>query len=308
MIFPHSATGKLRLIVLLFSSAIGCRSINEFRFHKIQDTPKNYSNSWSEIMRNPQLCRCCLSTTRHIFNGVLLGHQVNYFECPVCAYIQTETPHWLDQAYAEAINVSDTGIMVRNQTNARIVIATLMHLGELDSTVVDCAGGYGILVRLLRDFGINALWADRYCQNLLARGFEHRTEPAALVTAFEAFEHFENPAEELDRLLTLAPNVLFSTELIASPAPQQADWWYYGKEHGQHIGFFRIKTLEKIAKERGKFLVTNCKSYHLITERPVNSFKWNLIIKRNKLVPVVLRSRLRSKVWSDHELMGGAIK
>lgn len=259
-------------------------------------------------MSQPQLCRCCNSATNLVFSGLLLNHAVSYFDCPACTYVQTETPHWLDQAYAEAINDSDTGIMARNQSNARIVLATLMLLGKLDSTVVDCAGGYGILVRLLRDYGINALWSDRYCQNLLARGFEHRAEPAELVTAFEAFEHFVNPAEELDRLLSIAPNVLFSTELIATPAPQQADWWYYGREHGQHIGFFRLQTLEKMAKERGQFLVSNGTSYHLMTDKPVNSFQWNLMIKRNKLIPLILRGRLQAKVWSDHELIAGLVK
>jgi len=259
-------------------------------------------------MSQPQLCRCCNGITDPVFTGMLFNHAVSYFDCPVCGYVQTENPHWLEQAYAKAINVSDTGIMARNQSNARIVLATLMMLGELDGAVVDCAGGYGILVRLLRDYGINALWSDRYCQNLLASGFEHGGEPATLVTAFEAFEHFVNPAEELDRLLTIAPNVLFSTELITCPAPQQAEWWYYGKEHGQHIGFFRIKTLKKMAKERGKFLVSNGTSYHFITNKPVNSFKWNLMIKRNRFIPILIRGRLQSKVWSDHELMAGITK
>ena len=189
-----------------------------------------------------QICRNCNSHMVALFAGELIGHQVSYFECLNCSYIQTEDPFWLDQAYAEAINDSDTGIMVRNQSNARIVLATMLLLKNLDGTLVDCAGGFGILVRLLRDYGINALWLDRYCNNILARGFEHTNEKAVLVTAFEAFEHFVNPAEELDRLLAIAPNLLLSTEIIADPAPKPQNWWYYGKEHGQHIGFFRIKT------------------------------------------------------------------
>jgi hypothetical protein len=52
---------------------------------------------------------------------------------------------------------------------------------------VDCAGGYGILTRLLRDIGVDALWSDPFCQNLMALGFEHSNEPAELVTAFEEF-------------------------------------------------------------------------------------------------------------------------
>ncbi len=257
-------------------------------------------------MSNTRFCRCCHGEINRIFTGTLINHKVSYFECTACGYVQTETPFWLDQAYTEAINTSDTGIMVRNQANARIVLATLLLMGKLDGCVVDCAAGYGILVRLLRDYGINALWSDRYCQNLLARGFAYTCEPAALVTAFEAFEHFVSPAEELDRLLTIAPNVLFSTEIIATPAPQPADWWYYGKEHGQHIGFFRIKTLEKMAKERGKFLVSNGTSCHLMTDKTINYMLWKIMIKKSRLIPFLLRKRLNTKVWSDHALMAGA--
>jgi hypothetical protein len=259
-------------------------------------------------IKNTQNCRNCKGIVDEIFTGKLIDHLVCYFECPTCGYVQTETPHWLDQAYAEAINDSDTGIMVRNQVNAKIILATMLMLGKLDGTLVDYAGGYGILVRLLRDFGVNALWSDQYCKNLLARGFEHSDERADIVTAFEAFEHFINPAEELDRLLDIAPNVLFSTALIADPTPKLDDWWYYGKEHGQHIGFFRIRTLEKLARERGKFLVSNGTSYHLITGKAVNPAMWKLMIRINRFMPFLLRRKLASKVWSDHNLMAGLNK
>lgn len=245
-------------------------------------------------------CRVCKHVAEQIFTGHLLNNNVEYFECPNCGYVQTETPYWLDSAYAEAINDSDTGILLRNQANARIVLATLLLLGKLDGTLVDYAGGYGILVRLLRDYGINALWSDQYCKNLVARGFEHTTETADLVTAFEAFEHFVNPAEELDRMLEIAPNVLFSTDIIADPAPKQNDWWYYGTNHGQHIGFFRIRTLAKLARDRGKYLMSNGASYHLIVNRPINVAAWKLMIRASRLIPLLLRRRLTQ---IDHDLL-----
>lgn len=254
------------------------------------------------------ICRACGNQSLYLQSGALLDLEVNYFECRNCGYVQTETPYWLVRAYAEAINDSDTGIMVRNQANARIVLATLLMLRKLDGNLVDCAGGYGILVRLLRDYGVNALWSDRHCKNLVARGFEHATETADLVTAFEAFEHFEKPAEELDKMLEIAPNVLFSTEIIADPAPKQEDWWYYGKEHGQHIGFFRIRTLEKLARERGKSLLSNGASYHLIADRPVNDALWKLLIRANRLLPILLRRRLTPKTWSDYARIAGQHK
>ena len=252
---------------------------------------------------NKNYCRVCINETKFIFKGILIEVPVKYYECLYCGYIQTESPYWLDKAYSKAINDSDTGIMARNQINAKIVLAAMWIIGGLNNTLVDYAGGYGILVRLLRDFGVNALWTDRFCQNLLAGGFEHNGEKAVLVTAFEAFEHFVNPAQELDRLLRIAPNILFSTELISDPAPKQDEWWYYGKDHGQHIGFFRLRTLEKLAFERGKYLVSNGHSCHMMTDKPVNPNLWKILIRANRIIPFLLRGKLVSKIWSDHNLI-----
>ena len=245
-------------------------------------------------------CRVCGNNAKYLWSANLLDLTVRYFECEVCGYVQTEPPYWLDRAYAEAINDSDTGIMTRNLNNVQLVLATLVMLGGLRGRVVDYAGGFGILVRLLRDRGIDALWADRYCQNLVARGFEYDSGGAVLVTAFEAFEHFVHPGEEVDRLLTISPNVLFSTELIAGPAPTQGDWWYYGREHGQHIGFFRMKTLAFIAAKSGKYLISDGHSNHLMSDRPVNSMIWRTLLKTNRILPALLRTTSRSKTWQDH--------
>lgn len=254
-------------------------------------------------LKNSQVCRSCSEISQHIFTGTLIGHNVNYFECQSCGYLQTERPYWLEEAYSSPINEGDTGIMMRNQLNAKIVTSTMLMLGKLNGCIVDCAGGYGILVRLLRDFGVNALWSDRYCENILARGFEYSGQQADLVTAFEAFEHFVDPADELDRLLAIAPNLLLSTELIPSPTPKLEKWWYYGQEHGQHIGFFTEKTLQKLAHRRGKFLVSNGSSYHLITSEPVSHKKFKLIFKLSRYLPYLIRNKLKSKTWSDHELI-----
>jgi hypothetical protein len=247
------------------------------------------------------ICRVCGAEANYLWNGRLLDlKEIRYFECPDCGYVQTENPYWLERAYSEAINDSDTGIMARNLANARIIMATLLSIGQLDGLVVDYAGGYGILVRLLRDYGLDAQWSDRYCKNLLARGFEYASGNGALVTAFEAFEHFLNPAEELDRMLKIASNVLCSTAIIADPPPKQKVWWYYGKEHGQHIGFFRLKTLQYLAAQRGKHLISDGQSYHMISENPVNPLVWRSLLKIKRYLPDVLRLTLTSKTDQDH--------
>jgi hypothetical protein len=219
-------------------------------------------------------------------------------ECRSCGYVQTEAPHWLARAYAESINDSDTGILQRNCRNARIVIATLIATGDLRGRVVDFAGGYGILTRLLRDMGVDAFWSDQYSANLLARGFEDCGESASLITAFEAFEHFVDPGSELDKMLAIAPNVLLSTEIISEPSP--GDWWYYGREHGQHIGFFRVRTLELLASKRQKHFLTDGHSYHLMSDKPIGRRFWRFLMKVKRALPIFLPLKLESRTWGDH--------
>lgn len=249
-------------------------------------------------------CRVCGKPSKKVaFSGEMFGQKIDYFDCDACAYVQTQDPTWLSQAYDSAINNCDTGIMQRNQYNAHVVLATLASLGIKLGRVVDCAGGFGILVRLLRDRGVDALWSDPFCENLLAVGFEHKDENADLVTAFEAFEHFVNPDEELRRLLSIAPNVLLSTEIIASPAPKQSDWWYYGSDHGQHIGFFRVETLKYLARQFGKRLITDGRSYHLLTSESVSAPSWKLNRRLVRVFPSFYTRGMESKVWSDFEMM-----
>jgi len=247
-------------------------------------------------------CRVCNSISTKLFIAELLGCAVQYFECSHCGYVQTESPFWLDRAYAEVINDSDTGILWRSQANAQVVLMTLLSLQAKRERVVDFAGGYGLLVRQLRDLGVDALWRDKYCTNLVVRGFEHKDESAILVTAFEVLEHFVEPVKELDYMLTIAPNVLLSTEIMPVPTPAQCEWWYYGREHGQHIGFYRLRTLQFIAERLGcRLLSYGC--YHLITRDNLSVLVWQLGLRMRHLAPILARIFLDSKKWTDHEMI-----
>lgn len=272
-------------------------------FNFIKPINRNDSINLYKMQQNTiETCRACgcfeITPTN---KGILLGDvNVFYFRCNKCGYVQTERPFWLDRAYTSAINDTDTGIIERNCTNRRIVLGLLLLSGNLKSRVVDFAGGYGILVRMLRDRGVDALWMDEYCKNLVAIGFERTNETAHVVTAFEAFEHFVKPAEELDRMFAIAPNVLISTLLITDPAPNISDWWYYGTEHGQHIGFATLCTLQLIAKKRNKFFVSDGKSYHLFSDKPISKTMWLVIVFGGKLPAVIFTKLFKSNTWFDH--------
>ncbi|MDO9006021.1 MAG: class I SAM-dependent methyltransferase [Aquabacterium sp.] len=255
-------------------------------------------------MKSKELvCRVCGSMAQHIWSTKLLRHDVAYYECPQCAYIQTEEPHWLEEAYSSAINSSDTGILARNQFCMEGTLITLWILGGKHGRVIDVAGGYGVLVRMLRDVGVDALWSDKYAQNQLARGFEDDGQHAFLATSFESFEHFVQPMEELNALLESADSLLISTEFAPEPTPAAKDWWYYGLDHGQHIGFFRRRTLEWMAARHSMRLLSDGRSFHLFTRASVNEFLWNQLIKRRKRFLKMARKGLKSRTWSDYEML-----
>lgn len=250
-------------------------------------------------------CRLCSENIKKkLFSGKLLEQNIDYFECPQCGYVQTEFPYWLEKAYKSKIHNQDTGIMIRNSSNISLVLATLIVLGSRNKTLVDYAGGYGLLVRSLRDLGIDALWKDPYCENLVARGFEYKsTDKISLVTAFEVFEHFVNPAEEMDNLLKIAPNILITSEIIDHKAPKPEDWWYYGLNHGQHIGFFRLKTFKYLADKFKLNFISDGASRHLFSKKKISFKLWITILKISKFIPGLLSIGLKSKTRSDQLLI-----
>jgi len=249
-------------------------------------------------------CRCCSEILKkELFSAKLLERNVKYFSCNKCGYVQTEEPSWLEEAYTSVINKSDTGIMTRNLSNISLVFATLILINNRNSLVVDCAGGYGFLVRLLRDKGIDALWSDPYCQNLVAKGFEYESKNEAnLATAFESFEHFTKPQDEMIKLLDIAPNILFTTNIIPDPAPLPSNWWYYGLEHGQHIGFYRLKTLQYLADKFGLYLISDGTSRHFFSKQKYSYHAWRVLIYIANKFPNLLSIGMKSKTWEDHLL------
>jgi len=80
-------------------------------------------------------------------------------------------PYWLDEAYGDAISVLDTGLIQRNLHIAERLAPLLYFLFDHKAPYLDVAGGYGMLVRLMRDIGFDFYWSDKYCRNLFAECF-----------------------------------------------------------------------------------------------------------------------------------------
>jgi len=228
---------------------------------------------------------------------VLKKYHVGYFRCGACGFIQTEDPFWLDEAYTRTINESDVGILARNKQLVDISMALLNLFYNRRGRFLDYGGGYGIFVRMMRDRGFNFYWYDRYCENLFAKTYEVVNVESGsfeLLTSFELFEHLADPREEVSRMRRYADNIFFTTMLLPPGNPKLEEWWYFGREHGQHISFFTRKSLEIVAEKLALKLVSNNTSIHLFTTRTISNTLFSLITQKTLLV-LLLNKIYRNK-------------
>lgn len=246
-------------------------------------------------------CKICNSQSKEIFKGRILNkYDVAYFHCENCGFMCTEEPHWLEEAYADSMNLSDTGILLRNIYLSRSASAIIYFFFNKKAKFLDYAGGYGVFTRLMRDIGFDFFWHDPYTKNILARGFEgSEKENYELVTSFESFEHFVNPLVEIEKMLEISKNIIFSTTLTPSLIPKPEEWWYYGLEHGQHIAFYSQKTLEFIATKY-KLNYYGFNNAHLITSKKIRPLLYKVLVIWAMLgLANVIRFGLKSKTFSD---------
>jgi len=250
-------------------------------------------------------CKLCQSEVNEIYQAKLLGkYNVSYFHCPNCEFIQMEKEFWLEEAYQDSINISDTGYIRRNLVLSKVVSSILGLFFPSNAKYLDYAGGYGVFVRMMRDIGYDFFWQDKYTQNLFSRGFEQSQQKQfAVVTSFESFEHFDKPLNEIETMLKLSDSILFSTVLYGNKIPQP-DWPYLGQEHGQHIAFYNLKSLTQLAKKYQLYFYSDRKSVHLLTKKRINPLLFYLVVKLSRLgLGDFLILFKRSKTLTDWELM-----
>jgi hypothetical protein len=221
-------------------------------------------------MTQSKICKICLSTSDPFSSALILSkYQVSYFRCEKCGFVQTEDPYWLDEAYSDEANIYDIGYVNRAIANSQLCERYILQYFDCNSKFVDYGAGYGIMVRRMRDLGYDFYWYDKYCQNLFSRSFEANMSGEIvyeLLTAFEVFEHLINPLQELEMMLEISDNILFTTELIPPGNPKPGQWWYYFPLHGQHIAFYTQKSLNVIAESHHLFL-KSIGSVHLLTKQ-----------------------------------------
>lgn len=205
-------------------------------------------------MQTSDKCRLCGKVSRFKFElEVLAKYRVGYYECSACGSLQTEQPHWLNEAYAIPGVHIDVGQAARIiQTWIRMCYL-LESIGfKADRRCVDYGGSSGLLTRLMRDAGYDYFSYDAFDSSKYANYFAlERLESCSpeLVSAFEVFEHFPDPSDALTRILTTQPGlVVFSTQFYEG---QGKDWDYLVPSCGQHVFFYRERALEQFCTAHG---------------------------------------------------------
>lgn len=260
---------------------------------------------------NANPCPICASERSVAFSATVLAkYQSEYLKCGVCGFLGARDPIWLEEAYKSAIADVDTGVLARARDLEPRLTCILRPLWKEGAVFADVGAGYGVLVRAMRDVGLDFRWSDLHCANLLARGFELGTERCQAITAVEVLEHAVDPVAFLGEALhgTGASVAVLTTELLPEPVPDPASWWYYAFETGQHVSFFERRTLELLAKKLGLRLRTR-RNLHVLHTGQVKG--WHFLLGATRLAPLgaaLLRRSLESLTERDNPLLAATLR
>ncbi|MBP6409487.1 MAG: class I SAM-dependent methyltransferase [Pseudarcicella sp.] len=230
------------------------------------------------------LCKVCNSKSEIIFDKIILNkYKSNYYKCTKCSFVQTDEPFWFEESYLSAITSLDIGLPQRNldlKEDTRKIINSCFSEAKL---FLDYAGGYGLFVRYMRDQGFDFYRQDDYCENLFAKHFDVLDtdyKKFDVVTAFEVFEHFRNPIEEIEKVLKYSDTIIFSTELLPSNNTDIENWWYITNETGQHIAFYSEKTMRFIAEKFNLKYYNKNNSLHIFTSKSLTTLQLKFAFKK----------------------------
>jgi 2-polyprenyl-3-methyl-5-hydroxy-6-metoxy-1,4-benzoquinol methylase len=261
-----------------------------------------------DLQRKP--CPLCGEESEFAFGHRVLGrHEAQYAICKSCEFVHAIDPTWLAEAYSYALASTDTGVVERNRAVAD-ALATFAWLSGLSrERGLDIGGGHGLLVRMLRDRGLDFRWSDKHAQNLLARGFEDDGGKYDWLTLVEVFEHLTQPKEFFQEVVErYEPDCIFFTTLL-KPAPiPPLDWWYWCFETGQHIGFASKRSLALLASRLG-YSLTSAGAFHLLYRHRRHKVAYTIATARyQKILQYFAMRRLHSLTMQDHHALASKLR
>jgi len=216
-------------------------------------------------------CKVCGYENQISFQTKILNkYDISYYKCPKCEFIQSQEPFWIKEAYKEGVSDFDVFTASRSFLNSKISSRIIKLYFADKEKFLDYGSGTGLMVRLMRDAGYDFYAYDPYCTNVFSKPFDinglnSNFKNFELVTAFEVFEHFQDPIKDIEDIFSYSKSILFSTSLQPSKKVTTDNWDYINPLQGQHISLYSIETLKFIAEKYSCNLYTNGYCLHLLT-------------------------------------------
>lgn len=244
-------------------------------------------------MRMTVNCKICCGLAEPYADVVILGrHNAQLLACSQCGFVFIDPVYWLDEAYSSAVTSLDVGYVGRNVASAEFLADLLQEITTASDLFVDFGGGYGMLVRLMRDKGFRFHLYEPFAPNLFAHycvADKTRFGRYRALTAIEVFEHLADPVASVKEMAEWASCIIFMTELCPQGKPTPEKWWYIVPEEGQHISFFTRESLEILAARCGM-------RYHHL------GGAWHAVAAVEDPIP---KQRSRRRIWMIAEQQVG---
>ncbi|MBT8543381.1 methyltransferase domain-containing protein [Polynucleobacter paneuropaeus] len=195
---------------------------------------------------------------------------IEFFRCVSCHHIFIENlSQWSRKNLSEKIYNSEFDIFdpdfleLRPRANSQYLVSLL---GEQLKRLrhLDFGSGNGLLSELLSKLGTQSTSYDPYMG-------EYQTladsESYDLITAFEVFQHLNDPKEALRKMGSMLNEngiILFSTLLSDSEISEgrELNWWYVAPRNG-HVSLFSKNSLELLGKQFGFQLFSLTPNFHI---------------------------------------------
>jgi hypothetical protein len=268
-----------------------------------------------EIAKHEFKCAICGESCEEILRYIVRNeHEAILARCQKCEFCFVVVPTWLGGSFSETLQSLDIGTVDRCalvldfvQTVARV------SSWHIDNRFIDWGGGYGLMTRMPRDRGMNMANFDPYVQPLFSAPANlEKLCPAEVIVASEVFLHVENPLDALAQLLSFSPVVIITA--VVPPDHISPDWWYLMPDTGQHVSFYPVSTLKKLAEMTEAKLLTDGRFFHIFSREEL-PFRTRAVVRSRFLtfgisyildgLSLATRSlhRSRSLTQSDHEVI-----
>lgn len=253
-------------------------------------------------------CPICECASAHFGVCLILkAYEAEYRRCVQCGAVFAANPHWLAEAYQEAIARSDVGLVGRNVQNSRTTTRLLRVLFPHARSYVDFGAGNGMFVRMMRDAGFAFSYYDLYGPNIFAQGFASELNGEShfdVGTAYEVLEHLRRPADELAPLADSCDAIFATTIVLPEPPPRLDTWWYYALDTGQHVTLYTERSLDELAS-RLDLCRTSVAGFHVFSRRRISSLVLRALVDRRLGFAITGLCRRKSLLGSDYERITG---